>query len=76
MWRAANGINPKPRDQQREAKLETVPALWKQRLDRDIASVTYPGLTCGLIRVVKGVRSGLPSLGSGALRPNRTGPNH
>jgi len=25
---------------------------------------------------VKGVRSGLPSLGSGALRPNRTGPNH
>ena len=44
---------PKPATN-RGGQLETFPALWKQGLDRDIASVTYPGLTCGLIRVGQG----------------------
>ena len=33
---------PKTRDQPEETQLETLPALWKQRLDRDIARATYP----------------------------------
>ena len=33
---------PKTRDQPEERQLETLPALWKQRLDRDIARATYP----------------------------------
>ena len=43
VWRAANGINPQdPRPTEGGAHLETLPALWKQRLDRDIARATYP----------------------------------
>jgi hypothetical protein len=37
VWRAANGINPKDlRPTGGGGQLETLPALWKQRLDRDI----------------------------------------
>ena len=43
VWRAANGINPQdPRPTGGGGQLETLPALWKQRLDRDIARATNP----------------------------------
>jgi hypothetical protein len=43
VWRAANGINPQdPRPTGGGGQLETLPALWKQRLDRHIARATYP----------------------------------
>jgi hypothetical protein len=42
VWRAANGINPQdPRPTGGGGNLETLPALWKQRLDRDIARATH-----------------------------------
>jgi conjugative relaxase-like TrwC/TraI family protein len=41
VWRAANGINPQdPRPTGGGGQLQTAPALWKQRLDRDIARAT------------------------------------
>ena len=41
VWRAANGINPQdPRPTGGGGQLETLPALWKQCLDRDIARAT------------------------------------
>jgi hypothetical protein len=42
MWRAANGITPQDPRPTGGTQLETLPALWKQRLDRDIARATYP----------------------------------
>jgi hypothetical protein len=42
VWRAANGINPQDPRPTGGAQLETLPALWKQRLDRNIAPATYP----------------------------------
>ena len=42
VWRAANGINPQDPRPTGGAQLETLPALWKQRLDRDIARAAYP----------------------------------
>jgi hypothetical protein len=43
VWRAANGINPQdPRPTASGTQFETLPALWKQRLDRDIARATDP----------------------------------
>jgi hypothetical protein len=42
MWRAANGINPQDPRPTGGTQLETLPALWKQRLDRDIARATSP----------------------------------
>jgi hypothetical protein len=43
VWRAANGINPQdPRPTGGErGQLETLPAMWKQRLDWDIACATH-----------------------------------
>jgi hypothetical protein len=42
VWRAANGINPQdPRPTGGGGQLETLPALWKQHLDRHIARATY-----------------------------------
>jgi hypothetical protein len=39
VWRAANGIHPQdPRPTGAGGQLETLPALWKQHLDRQIAS--------------------------------------
>jgi hypothetical protein len=41
VWRAANGINPQdPRPTGGGGQLETLPGLWKQRLDRHIARST------------------------------------
>jgi hypothetical protein len=41
VWRAANGINSQdPRPTGGGGHLETAPALWKQRLDRDLARAT------------------------------------
>jgi conjugative relaxase-like TrwC/TraI family protein len=40
VWRAANGINSQDPRPTGEAQLETLPALWKQRLDRHIARAT------------------------------------
>jgi conjugative relaxase-like TrwC/TraI family protein len=40
VWRAANGINPRDPRPTGGTQLETLPALWKQRLDRDIARAT------------------------------------
>jgi hypothetical protein len=43
VWRAANGIDPQdPRPTGAGGQLETLPALWKQRLDRNIARATDP----------------------------------
>ena len=42
VWRAANGINPQDPRPTGAAQLGTLPALWKQRLDRDIARATHP----------------------------------
>ena len=42
MWRAANGIDPQDPRPTGGTQLETLPALWKQRLDRDIARATSP----------------------------------
>jgi conjugative relaxase-like TrwC/TraI family protein len=42
IWRAANGVNPQDPRPTGGTQLETLPALWKQRLDRHIAGATYP----------------------------------
>src|SRR5215218_7950738 len=43
VWRAANGIDPQDlRPTGEQAHLETLPALWKQRLDRHIARSADP----------------------------------
>ena len=42
VWRAANGINPQDPRPTGGTQLETLPAPWKQRLDRDIAWATGP----------------------------------
>ena len=42
VWRAANGINPQDPRPTGGTQLETLPALWKQRLDRHIARATDP----------------------------------
>jgi hypothetical protein len=42
VWRAANGTNPQDPRPTGGTPLETLPALWKQRLDRDVAHATYP----------------------------------
>ena len=42
VWRAANDIDPQDPRPTGGGQLETAPALWKQRLDRDIAHATYP----------------------------------
>jgi ATP-dependent exoDNAse (exonuclease V) alpha subunit len=42
VWRAANGINPQDPRATGGTHLETLPALWKQRLDREVARATYP----------------------------------
>jgi hypothetical protein len=42
VWRAAHGINPRDLRPTGGSQLETLPALWKQRLDRDIAHSTGP----------------------------------
>jgi hypothetical protein len=42
VWRAANGINPQDPRPTGGTQLEMLPALWKQRLDRDVAWATYP----------------------------------
>jgi hypothetical protein len=42
VWRAANGINPQDPRPTGGTQLETLTALWKQRLDRDVALATYP----------------------------------
>jgi conjugative relaxase-like TrwC/TraI family protein len=47
VWRAANGINPQDPRPTGAAQLETLPARWKQRLDRDIAHATYPPADAG-----------------------------
>ena len=42
VWRAANGIDPQDPRPTGGDQLETLPALWKQRLDRDIVWATDP----------------------------------
>jgi conjugative relaxase-like TrwC/TraI family protein len=42
VWRAANGVNPQDPRPTGGTQLETPQALWKQRLDRDIARATDP----------------------------------
>jgi hypothetical protein len=42
VWRAANGINPQDPRPTGGTQLGTFRALWKQRLDRDIARATNP----------------------------------
>jgi hypothetical protein len=45
VWRAANGIKPQDPRPTGATQLETLPALWKQRLDREIARATDPATT-------------------------------
>jgi hypothetical protein len=40
VWRAAHGINPQDPRPTGGTQLETLPARWKQRLDRDVAHAT------------------------------------
>jgi hypothetical protein len=40
VWRAANGVNPHDPRPTGGTQLETLPALWRQRIDRDIARAT------------------------------------
>ena len=47
VWRAANGINPQDPQPTGGTQLETLPALWKQRLDRDIARAMEPPADAG-----------------------------
>jgi conjugative relaxase-like TrwC/TraI family protein len=47
VWRAANGINPQDPRPTGGTQLETLPALWKQRLDRDLARATDPPANAG-----------------------------
>jgi hypothetical protein len=42
VWRAANGIDPEDPQPTGGTQLETLPALWKQRLDRQIARSADP----------------------------------
>jgi conjugative relaxase-like TrwC/TraI family protein len=42
VWRAAHGINPQDPRPTGGTQLETLPARWKQRLDRDIARTSDP----------------------------------
>jgi hypothetical protein len=42
VWRAANGIKLNDRRPTGGTQLETLPALWKQRLDRDVARAADP----------------------------------
>jgi conjugative relaxase-like TrwC/TraI family protein len=42
VWRAANGIDPQDPRPTGGTQLETLPALWKQRLDRDVALASHP----------------------------------
>jgi len=42
VWRAANGIDPQDPRPTGGTQLETLPAFWKQHLDRDIARATNP----------------------------------
>jgi hypothetical protein len=42
VWRAANGINPQDPRPTAGTQLESLLALWKQRLDRDVAWATCP----------------------------------
>jgi hypothetical protein len=42
VWRAANGINPRDPRPTGGTQLQTLPALWEQRLDRAIARATDP----------------------------------
>jgi hypothetical protein len=42
VWRAANGISAQDLRPTGGTQLETLPALWKQRLDRDLARATEP----------------------------------
>jgi hypothetical protein len=47
VWRAARGIDPQDPRPTGGTQLETLPALWKQHLDRDIARATYPPADAG-----------------------------
>jgi hypothetical protein len=60
VWRAANGINPQDRRSTGGTQLEMLPALWKQRLDRDIARATNPPADA---------RAGKPHAGRNAPSP-------
>jgi hypothetical protein len=60
LWRAANGINPQDPRPTGGTQLEMIPALWKQRLDRDIARATNPPA---------GARADRPHAGRTALSP-------
>jgi ParB/RepB/Spo0J family partition protein len=42
VWRAANGIDPQDPRPTGGTQFETLPVLWKQRLERDIARATHP----------------------------------
>jgi AAA domain len=42
VWRAANGINPQDPRPTGGTQLETLPARWKQRLDREVARAADP----------------------------------
>ena len=66
MWRAANGINPQDPRPTGGTQLETLPALWKQHLDRHIARSPIRQATRGLTND----RQHIPHLDAGTTTAN------
>jgi AAA domain len=71
VWRAANGINSQDLGPTGGTQLETLPALWKQRLDRKIAQATDPAADTRADRRQAG-RTALTPWHSDRQRPHQT----
>jgi hypothetical protein len=71
VWRAANGINPQDPRPTGGGQLETLPALWKQRLDRAIAHASYRPADARADNR-QGARTVLGRSYDGRLRPHQT----
>ena len=82
VWRAANGIKPQdPRPTGGGGQLETLPALWKQHLDRDIARSTDSSANARFDErqsASTAHRRGTPTASARTKQPNsvRTGQPH
>ncbi|MFL6046125.1 MAG: ATP-dependent RecD-like DNA helicase, partial [Propionibacteriaceae bacterium] len=70
VWRAANGINPQDPRPTGGTQLQTLPALWKQRLDRAIAHATNTPAGAGTDE--RQAARAAPSPSDGRRRPYQT----
>ena len=77
VWRAANGIDPEDLRPTGGAQLETLPAQWKQRLDRALARATDPPTeaTADKPRVPRTAPSSYDHRQRPYLAPERSGPS-